>query len=93
MGEHSSKVFQREEGTDAQGAAGSQANGLRAMVMGPREQLRRELNVVLNRWLDESDLGPTAVLEVISTVINDFCDAPDVEFEADFPIEEDDDGN
>ena len=33
-----------------------------------------------------------AVLEVISTVINDFCDAPDVEFEADFPIEEDDDG-
>ena len=62
------------------------------MVMGPREQLRRELNVVLNRWLEESDLGPTAVLEVISTVINDFCDAPDVEFEPDFPIEEDDDG-
>ena len=59
--------------------------------MGPREQLRRKLNVSLNRWLEESDLGPTAVLEVISTVINDFCEAPDVEFEADFPVEEDDD--
>ena len=59
--------------------------------MTAREQLRRELNVCLNRWLEESDLGPTAVLEVISTVINDFCEAPDVEFEADFPIEEDDD--
>ena len=61
------------------------------MVMGPREQLRRELNVCLNRWLEESDLGPPAVLEVVSTVINDFCEAPDVEFEADFPVEEDDD--
>ena len=61
------------------------------MVMGPREQLRRELNVCLNRWLEESDLGPTAVLEGVSTVINDFCEAPDVEFEADFPVEEDDD--
>ena len=61
------------------------------MVMGPREQLRRELNVCLNRWLEESDLGPTAVLEVVSTVINDFCEAPDVDFEADFPVEEDDD--
>ena len=59
--------------------------------MGPREQLRRELNVCLNRWLEESDLGPTAVLEVVSTVINDFCEAPDGEFEADFPVEEDDD--
>lgn len=59
--------------------------------MTAREQLRRELNVCLNRWLEESDLGPTAVLEVISAVINDFCEAPDVEFEADFPIEEDDD--
>ena len=59
--------------------------------MTAREQLRRELNVCLNRWLEESDLGPTAVLEVVSTVINDFCEAPDVEFEADFPIEEDDD--
>ena len=61
--------------------------------MGTREHLRRDLNVCLNRWLEESDLGPTAVLDVISSVINDFCDAPDVEFEPDFPIEEDDDGN
>ena len=59
--------------------------------MGPREQLRRELNVCLNRWLEESDLGPTAVREVVSTEIHDFCEAPDVEFEADFPVEEDDD--
>lgn len=55
--------------------------------LGPAQKFERELASVFVRWWEESDLDDHEMAEIALAVTDRFC-STDVEFEADFEVEE-----
>ena len=59
------------------------------MSADPRDQIRHEGKVLLNRWSEECDLDDIQVAKALYESINDWLEEDVIEFEADFDAEED----
>ena len=55
--------------------------------MDPLKQFENELSAVFVRWWEESDIEDADMAEIALMVIDRFCGS-DIEFEADFDLED-----
>lgn len=53
------------------------------MAEDARQMFQKELRVLFNRWGSESDLDVLELAEASVVVINEICNTPAIDFEAD----------
>ncbi len=59
-------------------------------LLTPHEQFKRAHRALLNRWVEESDIEDVELAKIAVADLNEWLDMEEVEFEADFELEDED---
>lgn len=59
------------------------------MSLTPHEKLAREVRILLNRWVEESDLDLDVIYEIADQAVDGWAEEPVLGFDPDFDPEED----